>query len=140
MEPNVIGAMTGLFKRVDHTAIVVSDMDEALSRWQALTGIHVETRELVSHQRVEISMLTAGDTRIELIRPTDDESGVARFLAKRGESLHHVAFEVHDIRGALASLRTAGYELIDSQPRPGAHGLIAFIHPRSTGGVLVELV
>ena len=125
---------------VDHTAIVVEDLDEALRRWEALTGAQLEIRQIVAHQRVEIAMLRLGDTRLELIRPTDSDSGVARFLAKRGEGLHHIAFRVDDIVETLGELIGAGYRVIDSQPRPGAHGLVAFLHPTSTGGVLVELI
>ena len=100
----------------------------------------MERRETIAYQRVEIAMLALSDTRLELIRPIEGESGVARFLAKHGEALHHVAFEVEDIGRAIEELRGDGYELIDSKARPGAEGLVAFLHPRSTGGVLVELI
>ena len=126
--------------RLDHTAIVVGDLDAAIDGWVGLTGAHVTRRERVDTQRVEIAMLDVGGTALELITPTDSESGVARFLTKRGESLHHVAFEVRDISTALERLEAAGFALIDLTPRPGAHGLVAFIHPRSTRGVLVELI
>lgn len=126
--------------RIDHTAVVVRDMDAAIGRWRDLTGGVLETREIVEHQRVEIAMLQVGDTRLELIRPFDSESGVARFLQKHGESLHHIAFQVGDIRRAMADLENEGYVPIDREPRAGAHGMIAFLHPRSTNGVLVELI
>lgn len=127
-------------KRLHHTAIVVSDMEDAIERWRALSGAEVETRELVRDQLVEIAMLQVDGSCLELIRPTDPETGVGRFLARRGESLHHIAFEVQEIGDVLRRLADAGYELIDSEPRSGAGGLIAFVHPRSTGGVLVELI
>jgi methylmalonyl-CoA/ethylmalonyl-CoA epimerase len=128
------------FKRVDHTAIVVADLDEAIARWQVLTGAHLTMRESVEHQRVEIAMLALGDTSLELIRPLDTDSGVARFLAKHGESLHHVAFEVEDLSQTMGEFRRGGMQLVDPRPRKGAHGSIIFLHPRSTGGVLVELI
>lgn len=127
-------------RRVDHTAVVVADLNDAINRWQALSGAQLETREVVAHQGVEIAMLILGDTKLELISPLDAVSGVSRFLQKQGESLHHVAFEVDDIAAAIEHLTLEGYQLIDSEPRRGAHGLVAFLHPRSTGGVLVELI
>lgn len=127
-------------RRVDHTAIAVANLDEAIRRWQEISGALVEHRALVEGQRVEVAMLRVGDTRIELIRPTDGESGVARFLAKHGESLHHIGFQVNDLLSAITSMEANGFEFVDALPRPGAHGLIAFLRPRSTGGVLVELI
>ncbi|HEV3312132.1 MAG TPA: methylmalonyl-CoA epimerase [Chloroflexota bacterium] len=126
--------------RVDHTAIVVADMDSAIARWQTMTGARISTRQLVADQRVEIAMLELGDTNIELIRPIDDTSGVARFLRTRGESLHHIGLETEDIKASILELIEQGMRFIDSEPRHGAHGLIAFLHPRSTGGVLIELI
>jgi methylmalonyl-CoA epimerase len=126
--------------RVDHTAIVVADMDEAVPRWQAMVDGDVELRQPVSHQRVEIAMLRIGNTRLELVSPLDESSGVARFLERRGEGLHHIGLEVVDITDSIESAQLAGLSMIDDEPRRGVHGLIAFIHPRSTGGVLLELI
>ena len=127
-------------KRLDHTAIVVADIDEAISRWLAITGATIASRQIVPDQRVEVAMLLIGDTRIELISPLDSESGVARFLAKRGESLHHVGFEVADIRASMAELGAAGTVFVDPEPRPGIDGEVAFLKPEASGGVLMELV
>lgn len=126
--------------RIDHTAVVVSDMDEAIQRWKTITGGQVSIREIVPDQRVEIAMLRVGDTMIELIRPVDSESGVSRFLEKRGESLHHVGLAVRDIVAAINEMKGRGFEFVDDEPRPSPEGLITFIHPRSTGGLLLELV
>jgi methylmalonyl-CoA/ethylmalonyl-CoA epimerase len=126
--------------RVDHTAIVVGDIDEAVSRWIAVTGATIVSRQIVPRQRVEVAMLRIGDTRIELISPLDSDSGVARFLAKRGESLHHVGLEVADIRASMVELAAAGAVFTDPEPRPGIDGEVAFLKPESSGGVLVELV
>lgn len=127
-------------RRVDHTAIVVRDMDEALARYERIWGVTPSDRQTVPEQRVEVAFLTFGDTSLELISPLDADSGVARFLERNGESLHHVAFAVDDIRAELTGLIDRGIQVIDREPRRGAHGLIAFVHPRGTGGPLVELV
>jgi methylmalonyl-CoA epimerase len=128
------------FERIDHTAVVVADMDEAISRWKSLTGGAITSREIVDHQDVEIAILDVGDTRLELIRPLSTDSGVGRFLTRRSESLHHVAFEVENIEAAIGALRARGIEPVDPEPRRGAHGLIVFLRPQATGGVLLELI
>lgn len=127
-------------ERVDHTAIAVQDLDEALKRYHRLLGLRVASRDRVPDQKVEIAFLAGGDTLLELITPTDADSGVARFLERRGEGLHHVGLLVDDIRRELQRLAEEGVELIDHEPRRSVHGLIAFVHPRGTGGVLLELV
>lgn len=127
-------------RRIDHTAIAVADLDEAIPRFERLFGLHLMDREPAPEQQVDVAFLAAGDTLLELISPTGEDSGVARFLRARGESLHHVAFAVYDIQKALDDLRDDGVQLIDNEPRRGPHGLIAFVHPKGTGGVLVELV
>jgi methylmalonyl-CoA epimerase len=126
--------------RVDHTAIVVDDLDDAILRWNNIAGTTLVKRQVVEHQRVEVAMLQLGDTQIELISPLDYDSGVARFLANRGESLHHVALQVPDIRGSIADLTAAGVAFIDLEPRPGIDGEVAFLRPSATGSILVELV
>lgn len=127
-------------RRIDHTAIAVRDLDEALSRYDALFGATVEDRRRVPDQQVAVAFLKLGDSQIELIQPLDAHSGVARFLERHGEGLHHIAVEVDDVEEELIRFMSDGIELIDSSPRQGAHGRIAFVHPRGTGGVLLELV
>lgn len=123
-----------------HVAVVVADLDEAVGRYAQL-GFADEERFVLDEQAVEVATFHSGPGWIELICPTDPEGPIARFLAKRGEGLHHVAYAVPDLPAALARLGDAGIRLIDVVPRTGAHGWrIAFIHPESCGGVLTELV
>jgi methylmalonyl-CoA/ethylmalonyl-CoA epimerase len=123
-----------------HVAIVVADLDEALARYQAL-GFSGGERFVLAEQAVEVATLRSGQGWIELIRPTDPDGPIARYLAKRGEGVHHVAYAVPDLRAALHALEAAGIRLIDAAPRVGAHGWrIAFVHPESCAGVLTELV
>jgi methylmalonyl-CoA/ethylmalonyl-CoA epimerase len=104
-------------------------------------GLSIAETEEVASQKVRVAMLPVGESRIELLEPTTDDSPISKFLARRGPGVHHVAFNVPDIRAALADLKAKGTRLIDEEPRPGAGGcLVAFIHPSSTGGVLIELV
>lgn len=127
--------------RLHHVAYVVHDLDAALALYSKRYGLPVTIRELMPEQGVEALMLGAGEGGVELIAPTDPESGVARYLEKRGEGLHHIALEVDDLPAALDQLRAEGAELIDQEPRVGLGGhLIAFIHPRSGLGALTELV
>lgn len=123
-----------------HVAIVVSDLDEALARYRRL-GFAGGERFILPEQAVEVATFRSGSGWIELIHPTDPEGPIARYLAKRGQGMHHVAYAVPDLRLALKGLEAAGIRLIDAEPRIGAHGWrIAFIHPDSCGGVLTELV
>jgi methylmalonyl-CoA/ethylmalonyl-CoA epimerase len=126
--------------RIHHVAVVVRDLDAALGFYRDTLGLPVELILPVPDDRVRIGFLPVGESKIELVEPTDDTSGVARFLASRGEGFHHVCFEVPDVAAALESLAAQGVELIDRTPRAGADGPVAFIHPRATHGVLVELV
>ena len=127
--------------RLHHVAYVVNDLDAALPVFTQRYGLPVTIRELMPEQGVEAVMLGAGEGAVELIAPTDPESGVARYLDKRGEGLHHIAFEVEDLPAALDQLRAEGAELIDQEPRVGLGGhLIAFVHPKSGFGALTELV
>jgi methylmalonyl-CoA epimerase len=127
--------------RVHHVAYVVPDIDAALPEFRDRLGMTIEIRETMADQGVEAVMLRAGDAWVELIRPLDPEGAIARFLATRGQGLHHVAYAVDDIAAALAELRDAGLELIDPEPRIGLGGhLVAFVHPRSATGALTELV
>jgi len=125
---------------VDHLAIVVEDLDRALAFWRDALGLTLAKTETLPEQQAEIAFLPLGESQVELVRPTDTESGTARFLAKRGPGLHHVSFEVTDLPAMLRQLKTHGVRLINEQPVSGAGGSqVAFVHPESTGGVLVEL-
>jgi methylmalonyl-CoA epimerase len=126
--------------RVHHVAVVVRDLDAALGFYRDTLGLPLELVLPVPSDRVRIAFLPVGESSIELVEPTDDTTGVARFLEARGEGFHHVCFEVPDIAAALDELAAAGVELIDRAPRAGADGPVAFVHPRSAHGVLVELV
>ncbi len=128
------------FLKISHIAIAVENLDVARKAFETLTGNKVQVVEEVPDQKVRVGMLPVGESRLELAGPTDPTSTIARFIEKRGEGIHHVCFEVEDIKAELARLKTEGFQLIDEKPRLGADGhLIAFIHPRTTGGVLVEL-
>ncbi len=128
------------FLKISHIAIAVEDLDTARKAFETLVGNKVEVVEDVPDQKVKVGMLPVGESRLELAGPTDPSSTIAKFIAKRGEGIHHICFEVADLRAELARLKKAGFQLIDEKPRLGADGhLIAFIHPRTTGGVLVEL-
>jgi methylmalonyl-CoA/ethylmalonyl-CoA epimerase len=135
--------LDGLIAGIDHVGICVSKMDESAGLWSSLLGLAVAHRECVDAQRTEAAFvdLPDGAATVELVSPMPGNDGLGRFLAKRGDGLHHVAFAVTDIRAALARLEAAGVPLIDREPRPGARGhLVAFLHPRAMGGTLVELV
>ena len=128
-------------RAVHHVAMVVDDLGEAIETHRRLFGAELEIRERLESQRVEAAILRLGEGRIELIAPLDQESGVARFLASRGPGLHHVALEVPDVASALAELGRAGVTLLDEKPRRGLGGHeVAFVHPDSVHGVLVEVV
>ena len=132
--------MTLKIKKIDHIAVCVADIDEAAARWRQVLGLEPGVREVVASQSTEAALLPVGDTSIELISPRGNE-GLARFLEKRGPGLHHIAVEVEGIEAAIALLEGLGVPMIDRTPRAGARGhKVAFVHPRATGGVLVELV
>src|SRR3954454_5689133 len=126
--------------KIHHVAIVVRSLDTSLALWRDLLGLELETVVDIASDRVRIAFLTVGESKVELVEPTDDTTGVARFLASKGEGFHHVCFEVPDLAQALVAIGGQGVELIDSQPRRGAEGPVAFLHPRSCHGVLVELI
>jgi methylmalonyl-CoA/ethylmalonyl-CoA epimerase len=130
--------------RIDHIGIVVGSIDEALPRYRSLFGLHpIGPLITVASQGVRLCFLPSGSgpaARLELVEPVDPGSGVARFLDERGEGLHHVCFSSGDLAADLAALEAHGAELIDRQPRPGADGVVAFIHPRTLSGVLWELL
>jgi methylmalonyl-CoA/ethylmalonyl-CoA epimerase len=125
---------------LDHVGIAVADVSASLAFFRDALGFDVEPAEDVASQRVRVTFLPAGDSSVELLEATTKDSPVARYIAKHGPGMHHVAFRVDDIRAALAELKARGVRLVDEMPRPGAHGsLVAFIHPSATHGVLVEL-
>ena len=131
--------MTG--RALDHVGIAVHSLDDSLPVFESITGGKGHGRERVEQQGVEVVFLGSGDGRLELLAPTRDDSPVAKFLAKRGPGMHHLCYRVDDVAAELARYRAAGARLIDETPRPGAAGhLVAFVHPKSTGGVLVELL
>ncbi len=123
-----------------HVGIAVHDLEAAIDRYRAL-GLTVEYVEEVPAAGVRVAFLGAGGVHVELVQPLGPETAVARFLARRGEGLHHLAFAVRDIPLELVRLERQGFALVDREPRPGSHGrLVAFLHPRSAHGVLIELV
>ena len=126
--------------KIHHVAIVVRSIDASLALWRDLLGLELEEVMDIPSDRVRIAFLGVGESKVELVEPTDDTTGVARFLASKGEGFHHVCFEVDNLAEALIRLELDGLELIDTAPRRGAEGPVAFIHPRSCQGVLVELI
>ena len=126
--------------KLDHIGIAVKSIDEGLKYYRDVLGMEYLGEEEVTEQKVRVAFLKLGESRIELLEPTSSDSPVAKFLEKRGPGIHHIAIQVDDIEAALSGHRKAGARLIDEMPRVGAHDmLIAFIHPKSTGGVLIEL-
>jgi methylmalonyl-CoA epimerase len=126
--------------RIHHVAVIVERLDPALAFWRDAVGLELEVVQEMADDRVRIAFLPIGESKIELVEPTDDSTGVARFLAKNGEGFHHVCFEVANLAETLLRLEIDGIELIDTAPRKGAEGPVAFLHPRSCHGVLVELI
>ena len=126
--------------KVHHVALVVRSIDTSLRFWRDALGLELETVMDIAQDRVRIAFLMVGESKVELVQPTDATTGVARFLESKGEGFHHVCFEVANLAETLLRLEIDGLELIDSAPRRGAEGPVAFIHPRSCGGVLVELI
>lgn len=144
-QPNVRRATEALrhtarVDKVHHVAVVVRDIDSALEVYRDMLGLELETVMAIPGDRVTIAFLPVGGVKVELVEPTDDTTGVARFLAAKGEGFHHVCFEVADLSETLTRLAIDGVELIDTAPRKGAEGPVAFLHPRSCHGVLVELI
>jgi methylmalonyl-CoA/ethylmalonyl-CoA epimerase len=130
-----------MFARVDHIGVAVEDLDAAIALHEEAYGMAVAHREVVEEQGVEAVLLDVGSSHVELLRPLQPDTAVGRFLASRGPGLHHVAYRVADIEAALDALRDRGLQLIDETPRAGIRdSRVAFLHPRSTGGVLTEIV
>lgn len=130
-----------MFTRIDHIGVAVAELEPALELYRDSLELELAHREVVEEQGVEAVLLDVGENHIELLAPLSPDTPVGRFLAKNGPGLHHVAYQVDDIDGALGALKQAGLALIDEQPRNGIRGSrVAFVHPRSTAGVLTEIV
>jgi len=130
-----------LFGRIDHVGVAVDDLDQAVALYSQRFGMAVEHRETLEDQGVEAVLLEVGESHVELLRPLGADTAVGRFLDRNGPGLHHVAYGTDDIQSALEAARAAGLELIDEGPRTGMrNSRVAFLHPKSTGGVLTELV
>jgi methylmalonyl-CoA/ethylmalonyl-CoA epimerase len=139
-DPAQVRELARRFGKVHHVALIVRSIDDSLGLWRDTLGLQLETVMDIGHDRVRIAFLGVGESKVELVEPTDDTTGVARFLAQKGEGFHHVCFEVPNLAETLLRLEIDGLELIDSAPRRGAEGPVAFIHPRSGHGVLIELI
>jgi methylmalonyl-CoA epimerase len=127
--------------KISHLGIATKDINEALKFWQNALGLEQTHAEVVEDQKVRVAMLPIGETRIELLEPTSPDSPISKFLEKRGGGIHHIAVEVENIENSLAQLKQNGARLIDETPRVGAENcLVAFVHPQSAGGVLLELI
>ncbi|MCW3043639.1 MAG: methylmalonyl-CoA epimerase [Actinobacteria bacterium] len=130
-----------MLRRVDHVALAVSDLNASIEHYQRVWGLTLSHREVVAEQGVEEAMFRLGDTYLQLVAPLDADTPVGRFIQRRGEGLHHIAYEVDGIEAALATAREHDLVLIDKEPRRGSRNTrVAFVHPRTNHGVLVELV
>jgi methylmalonyl-CoA/ethylmalonyl-CoA epimerase len=130
-----------VFGRIDHIGVAVEDLDEAIALYGERLGMPLQHRETMEEQGVEAVLLGVGDSHVELLRPLGPDTAVGKFLERSGPGLHHVAYGTDDIDSALDAVRGAGLRLLDEQPRTGIRGSrVAFLHPKSTGGVLTELV
>ena len=126
--------------KINHIGIAVNSLEASIPFYRDVRGMAFEGTEVVAEQKVKVAFLAIGESRIELLEPTDPDSPVAGFLAKKGEGIHHLAYQVDDLEAALQHLKEEGVRLIDETPRSGAHGTrIAFVHPKASGGVLTEL-
>ena len=127
--------------KINHLGIATKDIEEALKFWGDALGLENVHTEVVEDQKVRVAMLPIGESRIELLEPTSEDSPISKFIEKRGGGIHHIAVEVEDIEASLAKLKEQGMRLVDESPRIGAEGcLVAFVHPSSANGVLLELV
>jgi methylmalonyl-CoA/ethylmalonyl-CoA epimerase len=126
-------------KKINHVAMAVADIDQALSFWRDALGLELNHVEEVPSQKSTVAFLPVGESEIELVKPTTDDSGVAKFLAERGGGMHHLCIEVDDIAGMMAQLKAKGVRLLSEEPSVLPGRKMAFVHPKSTGGVLLEL-
>ncbi|MGH2752424.1 MAG: methylmalonyl-CoA epimerase [Actinomycetota bacterium] len=130
-----------MLNKIEHVALAVSDLDAAVAHYAGVWGLEVSARARVEDQGVEEAMLALGDSHLQLLGSTGPETTVGKFLERRGEGLHHIAYEVDDLAATIDSLRANGVEMIDDEPRLGGRGhMVAFVHPRSNHGLLVELI
>jgi methylmalonyl-CoA/ethylmalonyl-CoA epimerase len=127
-----------MLKRIHHVGIVVPDLEKAMGLWRDLLGLSLTKSATIQDQGVKAALLKVGDSEIELLEPLNPDNGVGKFLARRGGGLHHVCFETEDVTRELEAARAKGIQLIDQKPRPGLAGMICFLHPKATRGVLVE--
>jgi methylmalonyl-CoA/ethylmalonyl-CoA epimerase len=127
-----------MLKRIHHVGIVVPDLEKAMGLWRDLLGLSLTKSATIQDQGVKAALLKAGDSEIELLEPLNPDNGVGKFLSRRGGGLHHVCFETEDVVRELEAARAKGIQLIDQKPRPGLAGMICFLHPKATRGVLVE--
>ena len=133
--------MTSHLTEIDHVAIAVDDLESAITYYRDTFGCEVEHREVVESDGVEEALLKVADSYIQLLTPTRDDSPVAKYLAKKGEGLHHIGYRVDDCAAALDRVRAQGHRVIDEAPRPGSRGTtVAFVHPKTAFGTLIELV
>jgi methylmalonyl-CoA epimerase len=130
-----------MMNKIDHLGIAVKDLDAQIAIYRDQFGMVLEGTEAVPSQQVQVAFFKVGDSRIELLQSVTEDGPIAMAIAKRGEGIHHVAYEVSDIRAAMAEAKAKGMQPLSEEPRPGAHHtLVCFLHPKTTGGVLVELV
>ena len=129
-----------MIKRIDHIAVVVEDIEQALDVFRDALGLELSHTQTIPEQGVKVACLPIGESEIELLEPLSPDSGVGRFLAQRGGGMHHICLEVEDIDAALADLKEKGVRLINKTAEAGVHGRVAFLHPKSTHGVLIELL
>ncbi len=129
-----------MFEKIDHIGIAVADLEKALSFYRDQIGLEFKGTEVVDEQKVKVAFFPVGESKIELLESTDPEGPVGKFIEKKGEGIHHLSFRVSNIEARIKELKELGVALIDEKPRYGAGGAkIAFLHPKSTGGVLIEL-
>lgn len=128
-----------MIKKIDHVGLAVKNLDETLAFYRDVLGIQAQSIEDYAPDKIRTAFLEVGDASFEIMEPTSPESPVARFLESRGQGMHHISLEVDDLREELRKLQAKGVALVDKEPRQGAHQIVAFVHPKSTGGVLIEL-
>ena len=127
-----------MLKKIHHVGVVVPNLEQAMSLWRDLLGLRLTKSQTVQDQGVKAALLQAGESEIELLEPLSPDNGVGKFLARRGGGLHHVCFETEDVERELDGAKAKGIQLIDQKPRAGLAGMICFLHPKATRGVLVE--
>ena len=134
------GEGSKMIRKISHIGVAVKDLNEAIKFYEESLGLEIEGTEEIKEQKVKVAFITIGESRIELLQSTDPNGPIAKFIEKKGEGIHHIALEVDNIEDALQKLKESGVQLIDAKPKIGAHRMkIAFLHPRSTKGVLMEL-